>query len=58
MDEIKLKHSQYENYGDLQDYMRIAAEDIALIKVLKFFNPNFKKISTKIHSMANVEVVH
>ncbi len=33
VDDIKLKYPHYENYRDTTDYMRIAAEDIALVKV-------------------------
>ncbi len=33
VDDIKLKHPHYEDYSDLTEYMRIAAEDIALLKV-------------------------
>ncbi len=33
VDGIILKYPHYENYSDLTDHMKIAAEDIALLKV-------------------------
>ncbi len=44
VNEIKLKHTQFENYNELEDdFMRIASEDIALLKVrLHIYRVDFK----------------